>query len=183
MNKMLMNKLNDVEFALEVCRQLDTSLAFLPPAINRGLDNSRQAALLAAAPLKILSNDDLLQSEKLDLSSFLPAEIEDRLDQIRHRAVARFEELQEQKQVSTGFALAAWIRTQFAAFNFSASAGMLATACVLVTAISIFYANSRPGDTLTLEAEIGLVASADDIELYENLEFYLWLAENEALTL
>jgi len=60
---------------------------------------------------------------------------------------------------------------------------MLATTCVMVTAISIFYVNSRPAGTLTLEEEISLVATAEDIELYENLEFYLWLAENESLTL
>jgi hypothetical protein len=53
----------------------------------------------------------------------------------------------------------------------------------MVTAISIFYVNSRPTGTLTLEEEIDLVAAAEDIELYENLEFYLWLAENEFLTL
>jgi hypothetical protein len=60
---------------------------------------------------------------------------------------------------------------------------MLATACVVVTAISIFYVDSRPAGTVTLNEEIGLVATAEDIELYDNLEFYLWLAENESLIL
>tara|TARA_B110000211_G_scaffold63208_1_gene72289 strand:- start:125 stop:388 length:264 start_codon:yes stop_codon:yes gene_type:complete len=34
-----------------------------------------------------------------------------------------------------------------------------------------------------LNEEIGLVGTAEDIELYDNLEFYLWLAENESLIL
>jgi hypothetical protein len=53
----------------------------------------------------------------------------------------------------------------------------------VVTAISIFYVDSRPAGTVTLNEEIGLVATAEDIELYDNLEFYLWLAENESLIL
>jgi hypothetical protein len=119
----------------------------------------------------------------LDNSSALSPNIEARLDQIRQSAVAKFEQLQEKTTGTSRFSLSAWIKTQSHSFNLSASAGMLTTACVMVTAISIFYVNSRPTGTLTLKEEIGLVATAEDIELYENLEFNLWLAENEFLTL
>ncbi len=59
-----------------------------------------------------------------------------------------------------------------------AMTSMAATACVMVTVVSFFYVSSRPTGILSLEEEIGLIASADDIELYENLDFYLWLEEN-----
>jgi len=57
-------------------------------------------------------------------------------------------------------------------------AKMLATACLTVTIVSLFYTASRPAGTLPLEEEIALIASADDYELVENLDFYLWLADN-----
>jgi hypothetical protein len=48
----------------------------------------------------------------------------------------------------------------------------------MVTVVSLFYVSSRPAGILSLEEEISLIASAEDIELYENLDFYLWLDEN-----
>ena len=180
-----MNKLDEGILVQEICRHLDASIAHLPQAIEQHLAQSRQAALLQNAHLGAQSTEGFAQtvSRELDDNSSLSPDIEARLDQIRHSAVARFEQLQEKTTASSRFSLSAWIKTQFDSFNFAASAGMLATACVMVTAISIFYVNSRPAGTLTLEEEIGLVATAEDIELYENLEFYLWLVENESLTL
>ena len=180
-----MNKLDEVVLVQEVCRHLDASIAHLPQSIEQFLAESRQAALLQNAHLVPQASEGLAQavSRELDDNSALAPNIEARLDQIRHSAVAKFEQLQEKTTETSGFSLSAWIKTQFDSFNFSASAGMLTTACVMVTAISIFYVNSRPTGTLTLDEEIGLVATAEDIELYENLEFYLWLAENESLTL
>jgi len=180
-----MNKLDEEVLVQEVCRHLDVSIAYLPLAIERCLSESRQAALLRNAHLVPQDPASLANavSRGLDGNSALSPDIEKRLDQIRHSAVAKFGQLQEKTIESSGFSLSAWIKTQFDSFNFAASAGMLATACVLLTAISIFYVDSRPTGTLTLEQEIGLVATAEEIELYENLEFYLWLVENESLTL
>jgi len=179
-----MNKLDEEVLVQEVCRHLDASIAYLPQSIEQFLIGSRQAALLQNTHLNSHDATGLAQavSRELDDHSALSPDIEARLDQIRHNAVARFEQ-QEKTTETSRFTLTAWIKTQFASFNFTAPAGMLATTCVMVTAISIFYVNSRPAGTLTLEEEIGLVATAEDIELYENLEFYLWLAENESLTL
>lgn len=145
----------------------------------------RQAALQQNLQLVPQDTEGLAKavSRELDNSSALSPDIEARLDQIRQSAVAKFEQLQEKTTETSRFSLSAWIKTQSHSFNLSASAGMLTTACVMVTAISIFYVNSRPTGTLTLKEEIGLVATAEDIELYENLEFNLWLAENEFLTL
>lgn len=180
-----MNKLDEEVLVQEVCGHLDASIAHLPRPIEQFLTESRQAALLQNVHLGPQDTAGLAQavSRELDDNSALAPDIEARLDQIRHRAVARFEQLQENTTETSRFSLSVWIKSQFDLFNFSASAGMLATACLMITAISIFYVNSRPAGTLTLEEEIGLVATAEDIELYENLEFYLWLAENESLTL
>lgn len=172
-----MNKVDEEFFVKQVCRLLDASIAHLPLSIDQSLTQTRQAALLQNAHLA------QAVSRKLDDNSALSTDIEARLDQIRHSAVARFEQLQEETAQTNGFSLSAWIKTQLDSFNFTASAGMLTTACVMVTAIAIFYLDSRPAGTVTLDEEIGLVATAEDIELYENLEFYLWLAENESLIL
>ncbi|GJM12322.1 MAG: hypothetical protein DHS20C12_07250 [Pseudohongiella sp.] len=180
-----MNRLDEEKLIQEVCRYLDASIAQLPLLTQQHLTESRQAALLQKAHLGSQGVDELAHAvgKELEDSSTLSPDIEARLDQIRHNAVAKFEQQREQSSERSGFSLFSWIKSQVESFNFDASAGMLATACVLVTAISIFYVNSRPTGTLTLEEEIGLVATAEDIELYENLEFYLWLAENESLTL
>jgi hypothetical protein len=180
-----MNKLDEGILVQKICRHLDASIAHLPQAIEQSLLECRLAALLQNLQLVPQDTEGLAKavSRELDNSSALSPDIEARLDQIRQSAVAKFEQLQEKTTETSRFSLSAWIKTQSHSFNLSASAGMLATACVMVTAISIFYVNSRPTGTLTLEEEIGLVATAEDIELYENLEFYLWLAENESLTL
>ena len=183
-----MNKTDDAVLLQDICRHLDASIAHLPVFIEQQLNQGRQAALKQHSHSAAEGQDaaGLAQSVSREMNdnSALPEEIEARLDQIRNSAVARFEQLQLEKKTETvEFSFGGWLKSQFDAFNFAASAGMLATACVLLTAISLFYVNSRPAGTLTLEQEIGLVATAEDIELYENLEFYLWLAENESLTL
>ena len=53
-----------------------------------------------------------------------------------------------------------------------------ATACVLVTVATLFFQFPEQPTGELAEADILLFASSDEIELYDNLEFYLWLAEN-----
>ena len=177
-----MNTLDEATLVKEICRHLDASIAHLPVSTQCSLDAGRQAALMQREQLVSASDEGLAASvsRELEQNHSVSPEIEARLNQIRHSAVARYEELQQE---TTSVSIGAWFRAQFASFNFAAPAGMLATACLLVTAISLFYVNARPTGTLTLEEEIGLVATAEDIELYENLEFYMWLAVNESLTL
>ncbi|MBL4729179.1 MAG: hypothetical protein JKY40_07635 [Gammaproteobacteria bacterium] len=180
-----MNKLDEEVLVQNICRHLDASIAHLPQSISQFLAMSRQAALLQNTHANSQDPEALENavSKELNDNSALAPDIEARLGQIRHNAVAKFEQLQEKAAATTGFSFNAWIKTQFDAFNLSASAGMLATASIVVTAIAIFYVNSRPAGSLTLDEEISLVATVEDIELYENLEFYLWLAENESPTL
>lgn len=176
-----MNRLDETILIEKICRHLDASIAHLPEPIEEGLNAGRQAALLQVSHLAPQDAPELTRA--VDDYSTLSPDIEARLDQIRHSAVAKYEQQLNRSPESRSFSLGEWIKSQADSFNFGARTGMLATTCVLLTAISIFYVNSRPTGTLTLEEEISLVATAEDIELYENLEFYLWLAENESLTL
>ena len=57
-------------------------------------------------------------------------------------------------------------------------AGAFATACVLLIAVTIDLELPPTGPAAGLDAELALFTSADEFELYENLDFYLWLAEN-----
>ena len=176
-----MNKLDEAVLIEKICRHLDASIAQLPESVEESLSAGRQAALLQVSHLAQQDTSGLISA--VDDHAALSPDIEARLDQIRHSAVAKYEQQRNRAPESRGFSLSEWIKSQADSFNFGARTGMLATTCVLLTAISIFYVNSRPTGTLTLEEEISLVATAEDIELYENLEFYLWLAENESLTL
>ncbi len=180
-----MNQLDEAVLLREICRHLDASIARLPLATKQRLDETRQAALLQKLQFDPNSAEGLASAvrRELDDSNSLAPDIEARLDQIRLSAVAKFEQQQSKAIESRGFSLSAWLKSQADSFKFAAHRGMLATACVMLTAITLFYVDSRPAGTLTLEEEIGLIATAEDIELYENLEFYLWLADNESLTL
>lgn len=180
-----MNKLEENIFLQEICQQLDASIAHLDPLIRARLDSSRHTALHGKLLAIDEDGDSLTQrvAEELSDNAGISAEIEAKLDQIRHQAIARLDTGESRTGTSTPFLLGNWFQSQFPAFSLSAPATTLTAVCVLVTAVSLFYVNSRPTGSLPLEEEISLVASADDIELYENLEFYLWLAENESLRL
>ncbi|PCH59923.1 MAG: hypothetical protein COC19_06535 [SAR86 cluster bacterium] len=58
----------------------------------------------------------------------------------------------------------------------------LATAFTLAVVVSIVYLAPLQQDSLSSIDEISLIASAQEIELYENLDFYLWLADKEIQT-
>ena len=83
-----------------------------------------------------------------------------RLNQIRHRAI-------EHKRSGAG---SLWWST-----------GGFVTACVLVLAISLGDRSglqSDPGVTAPLE-DLEIMTATESLELFEDFEFYQWLAENE----
>ena len=57
-------------------------------------------------------------------------------------------------------------------------AGSLAAICVLAAAVTLFYRMPDQTGSEIADADILLFASSDEIELYDNLDFYLWLADN-----
>lgn len=60
----------------------------------------------------------------------------------------------------------------------SVPAGAFATACVLVTVTALFNQITGQRGSEVADADVILFASSEEIELYDNLEFYLWLADN-----
>ena len=63
--------------------------------------------------------------------------------------------------------------------------GGLATACVLVVVVSLFYQQPESSgqalpDNRTAIEDLDILTSAESLEFFENLEFYQWLEENEA---
>ncbi len=55
--------------------------------------------------------------------------------------------------------------------------GGLATACVMVFAVMILLNSPAPMQAVPVD-EIELISSADNLELFEELEFYEWLEED-----
>ncbi|MCI5106307.1 MAG: hypothetical protein MRY76_06325 [Pseudomonadales bacterium] len=162
---------SEEEFIAAVGRMLDRSLEQLDPAIQQRLDSARQLAQSQDSLTAPLSH---AARQSLDRQSEISPEVEARLDQIRQRALDRMPGPAEYRQrrslmevISEGLQQRAW----------QLSAGMLATGFVLVTAISLLPYGSNT--ELSLDQELALLATEDDIELYQNLDFYLWLAENE----
>ena len=174
-----MKQVDDKAFIDTVRRQLDDSVERLAPEVSERLDDMRRAALAQPAGMASDEHDrsaEMVESIRVSLedSEALPAEIQQRLDHVRHQAMARY---QRRKPGSPLQRLRDSLQSLLES-SLSMPTGMVATALVMVTAVSLFYVSSRPPGSLSVDEEISLIASAEDLELYENLEFYLWLADN-----
>jgi hypothetical protein len=55
--------------------------------------------------------------------------------------------------------------------------GALATACVMVFAVMILLKSPTPMQTVPVE-DLELISSSENLELFEDLEFYEWLEED-----
>lgn len=55
--------------------------------------------------------------------------------------------------------------------------GGLATACVMVLAVTLIFNSPTSIESLPAE-DLELISSSDNFELYEDLEFYEWLEED-----
>ena len=174
-----MNKMTENEFLSAIRLHLDKSIAQLDVDIVLRLDSMREQALDELQDAR--ATDKLVQTIRTNLehSASVPPEIEARLDDIRRRAIAQLELSREKSLHSPASGLLQQLGVLLDSFKMPMPARLVATACVMVTAVSLFFVASRPPGAFSFEEEISLIASADDIELYENLEFYLWLAETE----
>ncbi len=180
-----MKQLTDQQFINRVCQHLDTSIEQLPLSVRQKLESGRTQALgqLSTAdtdPSDLLCNEVVQTLEK---DSTVPREIENRLDKIRAQAMAKLEEKHAARELPLADRFQVWLKSFLGVDNLTVPVSMFATACLLVTVVSTFDI-SRLGDNpeqqlvLPLDVELTSIASAEDIELYENLEFYEWLAEN-----
>jgi len=113
---------------------------------------------------------------QLEKSETFPTEIDRKLNQIRRDAIAQntqgSDSLKDKIQTLYQFIFGT---------NYRITAGMAATACLALAVAALFYDSSVPTDTLPLDRNIGSIASAGELELYENRDFYVWLTENEVL--
>lgn len=165
----------DVRFATRVAAMLDSSIEGLPPHIEARLDSMRSTALV-----RVVGHDTFVRSAGLILSGEeaaegLPPSVSARLDDIRAQALQRAARQLEQKSQPTRWgALARLLNPRL-----GIPAGAFASVCVLVTTLALFSVRESNDVVPVAMNEEGLVlASADDLELYENLEFYQWLADN-----
>lgn len=158
-------------FLARVRQTLDGSLTHLPDGVAGRLDAARHGALTqaresdsagSAAGRSFVST--LETSERQ-----LPESVTKRLDAIREGAMQR----------ARVDAVEAANGRRWALRGFAVPASAFASVCMLVTTLAIFYLPEPPETMPLVVAENSLVlASEDEIELYENLEFYQWLADN-----
>lgn len=175
-----MNKLDEDNMVEAICVRLDSSIKQLPADIALRLDTARQTALAVRSSAHPAAATDLVETTQALLaeSRDLAPEINSQLDTARRHAIARLQARRAQpwrRLITDPGRSAAALLTSLQPVR---PASMVATAFALVTVVSLFYVSSRPAGTFPLEDEMSMIASADDLELYENLDFYLWLAEN-----
>ncbi|MCG8416180.1 MAG: hypothetical protein MI746_18330 [Pseudomonadales bacterium] len=175
-----MNKLDETVLVAKICEQLDRSVDQLDQSILSKLDGARAHALSAKPETTQLGSleDELLVDSvlsTLEEQTELPASIEQRLNRMRNEALSRMSD--KHSKQSPLSSVTNWLQDIFGD-NLSLSASMVATACLVVTVATLFYSPTDQIEDFSLDDELALVASADDLELYENLDFYLWLEEN-----
>lgn len=173
-----MNNSNEEKFIANIRERLDRSIEDLEPTLNSKLNSIRESALKRQSEASSSAQDEELLIDsmltRLDDQPELPDDVSRRLDQMRMEAVRRANTAPAQESL-LGFAQN-WLRG-LVGNAYSIPVSMIATACLTVTVVTLFYTSSDPLNEVTVDEELLLVASAEDLELYENLDFYLWLEE------
>jgi len=169
--------LSDEErFVLRVAAELDASLSVLTSLERAQLDAARHSALRhAGIDLATHASAPSAHARVLLTGSAeqLPSDIRQRLDDIRAQAMCKARATQRERSVPQ---IVQWLRMQR---TFAVPAGAFASVCVLLTTLAIFTPSEIPDVLPVALSEDGLlIASAEELELYQNLEFYQWLADN-----
>lgn len=163
---------DEARFLAKVMQTLDGSLTHLPRGIEGRLDRLRHAAMLEAREsasengvAETRFTSALAASEKQ-----IPEPVRQRLDAIRAGAMRRASAPQQTKS--------RWW-SGWASRGFAVQVSAFASICLLVTTLAIFNMSGSIETMPLVVAENSLVlASEEEIELYNNLEFYQWLADN-----
>ncbi len=164
----------DERFVLRVAAELDNSLTSLSATERSRLDAARRASLLRAGLESVAqSAENSAFARALDESAErIPEEVRQRLDGIRAQAMARARADRHSAEAGPRFS---WRLPR----GFAVPAGAFASVCVLVTTLALFSTSEVPEVLPVALSEDGLlIASAEELELYQNLEFYQWLADN-----
>lgn len=171
----LIDDQDDERFAARVAATLDSSIEGLPPCIEARLNCMR-----STARARVVGHDAFVQSAGMVLSSAeavdaLPPPVSARLDDIRAQALQRAARQLEQRSQSTTWGVLARLLNP----RLDIPAGAFASVSVLVITFALVTVREPVEVTpVAMNVEGLVLASADDLELYENLEFYQWLADN-----
>ena len=153
----------DKQFLCKVSAALDNSLDGDALLIMQRLDAARHAAMLRV--WRPDGQQEALVQTLSDSTQELPANVSLRLDAIRQQAMARAKP-------------GPWFARIWPPSGFAIPASALAFSCLLVTAITLFSGQNQLEAMPFVIAENELMAvSEQELELYENLEFYQWLSE------
>ena len=182
-----MNKLSEEQLLAEIRLRLDRSIESLDDGVALRIDAARESAVsLSQSAQSVLPAGDESRLpdgvlDSLDDSLQVSPGIEKRLDQIRRQAMTRLSAQQERRRSNLFMPGLLERARAFLPNSLDYPLSMIASACLTVTVVSLFYLRSvtDPAIGAGTEEEFLLLASADDIELYENLDFYLWLEEIE----
>lgn len=170
----LTKDLSDEErFLLKVGAVLDNSVPHTPSTLMARLNSARHAAMLQAHDVRGCEAAQQTIVQTLDGSAeHLSPEIRSRLDAIRGLAMQRARE-SSGGRVRAGGQWRDWFR------SLALPASAFASVCVLVITVAVFRQPEQQDTMPVLVADnVLLLASEEDLELYENLEFYQWLADN-----
>jgi hypothetical protein len=170
----LIGGLSDEErFVLRVAAELDTSLGSLTIAQSARLDAARCRALERVIVQGAADSDGhpALARTLSDSAEQIPSDVRRRLDGIRAQAMLKARDAQRAESRDRP-----WWRLPR---EFAVPAGAFASVCMLVTTLALYTPGDVPEVLPVALSEDGLlITSADELELYQNLEFYQWLADN-----
>lgn len=162
---------------------LDTSAESLDESVRSQLDQRRLQALARGSdPLAAVEDDErLLAAARVALDDSvdsLEPELVMRLNQGREAALLQTRNSAAKNRPGAVATIREFLHNLLDFRPLTLPAGALAGAGMLAIALTLVY---RPGAERALDesdADVLLFASSDEIELYDNLEFYLWLADN-----
>jgi hypothetical protein len=176
---------SDDEFVQHIKARLQADAEPLAASLQQRLDELRHQAMQPASTRGQANRAEeqptaTLQKALRDAEQ-LPTELQQRLDRSREQALARAKIRQADRASSW------WRRllgqadqtSRSASSAFGNAYGGLATVCLTLTVAAALWFSAADPEQLPLAQGDGLLASADELELYENLDFYLWLEENE----
>lgn len=173
---------SDKQFIKAVRDRLEQSLLNLSPELDSRLNQMRADALHSEFS-KIQNKEATAMladasGSLMDDPQVIGSEIEEKLNLIRKQAIAQLE-----GNSATREALLPRLSARFVQLISIITSALpkpaFATACVLLSAVSLFYYIDSGVTDIPIDSAQELIASVEDIELYENLDFYLWLAEND----
>lgn len=163
---------DETQFVARVRTLLDTSLGQIPQGAQSQLSSARLAAVASVKSTDSVSADLALNGVKQLGEQVLPSEVQSSLDDIRSRALSL-----ARRQQNSDTLRRRWANSLFNLRRGSVAA--FASICILVTGV-ILVDTRESSDTvpLAIMEEAWVLASEEELELYENLEFYQWLADN-----